>query len=376
MLRNISVRTFIVYFLLCVFLVSDGVIALFSGSFSLFIAVVIVQCIALILLWTYMTKYLVTPINTVKKSIEEVTSGNLGVSIPEFGNNCAGRLIPGINSLSSNIATLVREIRASAQTAMTLSDQLSSRSAQLSIKTEQQSASLVETAASMEQMAASTKNNADNTRLASEQANIATLQARKGGELMGQVSNNMQSITDCAQQMTEIISLIDGIAFQTNILALNAAVEAARAGDHGKGFSVVAGEVRSLAHRSAEAAKNIKSLIEVTSHNVTQGVNVVSEAEKNMHDIVTGSGNVSRLMDEISASTSEQEKGISQITQALSELERVTQSNVSMVEELSGSSDVLRNQVIELQARTRNFRLENEYETDNALTRREWAVNS
>ncbi|WP_400174585.1 methyl-accepting chemotaxis protein [Enterobacter hormaechei] len=376
MLRNISVRTFIVYFLLCVFLVSDGVIALFSGSFSLFIAVIIVQCIALILLWAYMTKYLVTPINTVKKSIEEVTSGNLGVSIPEFGNNCAGRLIPGINSLSNNIATLVREIRASSQTAMTLSDQLSSRSAQLSVKTEQQSASLVQTAASMEEMAASTKNNADNTRLASEQANIATLQARKGGELMGQVANNMQSITDCAQQMTEIISLIDGIAFQTNILALNAAVEAARAGDHGKGFSVVAGEVRSLAHRSAEAAKNIKSLIEVTSHNVTQGVNVVSEAEKNMHDIVTGSGNVSRLMDEISASTSEQEKGISQITLALSELERVTQSNVSMVEELNGSSDVLRNQVIELQTRTRNFRLKNEYQADNALISREWVVNS
>ncbi|WP_409242140.1 methyl-accepting chemotaxis protein [Enterobacter hormaechei] len=376
MLRNISVRTFIVYFLLCLFLVSDGVIALFSRNSSLFIAVIIVQFIALFLLWAYMTKYLVTPINTVKKSIEEVTSGKLGVSIPEFGNNCAGRLIPGINSLSSNIATLVREIRASSQTAMTLSDQLSSRSAQLSVKTEQQSASLVQTAASMEEMAASTKNNADNTRLASEQANIATLQARKGGELMGQVANNMQSITDCAQQMTEIISLIDGIAFQTNILALNAAVEAARAGDHGKGFSVVAGEVRSLAHRSAEAAKNIKSLIEVTSHNVTQGVNVVSEAEKNMHDIVTGSGNVSRLMDEISASTSEQEKGISQITQALSELERVTQSNVSMVEELNGSSDVLRNQVIELQTRTRNFRLENEFQTDNALKSREWAVNS
>ncbi|MEG5391700.1 methyl-accepting chemotaxis protein [Enterobacter hormaechei] len=376
MLRNISVRTFIVYFLLCVFLVSDGVIALFSRNSSLFIAVIIVQFIALFLLWAYMTKYLVTPINTVKKSIEEVTSGKLGVSIPEFGNNCAGRLIPGINSLSNNITTLVREIRASSQTAMTLSDQLSSRSAQLSVKTEQQSASLVQTAASMEEMAASTKNNADNTRLASEQANIATLQARKGGELMGQVANNMQSITDCAQQMTEIISLIDGIAFQTNILALNAAVEAARAGDHGKGFSVVAGEVRSLAHRSAEAAKNIKSLIEVTSHNVTQGVNVVSEAEKNMHDIVTGSGNVSRLMDEISASTSEQEKGISQITQALSELERVTQSNVSMVEELNGSSDVLRKQVIELQTRTRNFRLENEFQTDNALRSREWAVNS
>lgn len=358
MLKNISVRTFIIGFLFSLFLVSAGVVVLISSNTSLFISLNVINFVALFLLWVYMTKYLVTPINTVKRSIEEVTAGNLGVSIPEFGNNCAGRLIPGINSLSGNIATLVREIRASSQTAMTLSDQLSARSAQLSVKTEQQSASLVQTAASMEQMAASTKNNADNTRLASEQANVATLQARKGGELMGQVASNMQSITECAQQMTEIISLIDGIAFQTNVLALNAAVEAARAGDHGKGFSVVAEEVRNLAHRSAEAAKNIKTLIEVTSSNVTQGASVVSQAEKNMHEIVTGSGNVSRLMDDISASTSEQEKGISQITLALSELERVTQSNVAMAEELNGSSDVLRNQVIELQTRTRNFRLE------------------
>ena len=358
MLRNISVRTFIAGFLLCLFLVDAGVVVLFSSKSSLFISLNIINFVALFLLWGYMTKYLVTPINTVKRSIEEVTAGNLGVSIPEFGNNCAGRLSPGINSLSSNIATLVREIRASSQTAMTLSDQLSARSAQLSVKTEQQSASLVQTAASMEQMAASTRNNADNTRLASEQANRATLQARKGGELMGQVATNMQSITECAQQMTEIISMIDGIAFQTNILALNAAVEAARAGDHGKGFSVVAEEVRNLAHRSADAAKNIKTLIEVTSNNVTQGVTVVSEAEKNMQEIVTGSGNVSQLMDDIFTSTSEQEKGISQITLALSELERVTQSNVTMAEELNGSSDVLRNQVSELQARTRNFRLE------------------
>ncbi|UWX91396.1 methyl-accepting chemotaxis protein [Enterobacter mori] len=371
MLRNISVRTFIVYFLLCLFLVNNGVIALFANGVSLFIAVNTTQLIALILLWAYMTKYLVTPINTVKKSIEEVTSGNLGVSIPEFGNNCAGRLIPGINSLSSNIATLVSEIRSSSQTAMTLAEQLSSRSAELSVKTEQQSASLIQTAASMEQMAASTRNNADNTRLASEQANAATVQAQKGGQLMGQVANNMQSITECALQMTEIISLIDGIAFQTNILALNAAVEAARAGDHGKGFSVVAGEVRNLAHRSAEAAKNIKSLIDVTSNNVTQGVNVVSQAERNMQDIVAGSNNVSRLMDDISASTSEQEKGISQITQALSELERVTQSNVAMVEELNGSSDVLRNQVIELQTRTRNFRLDQRHLADDPSPRRQ-----
>ncbi|MDR9890310.1 methyl-accepting chemotaxis protein [Pseudenterobacter timonensis] len=358
MLRNISVRSFIIGFLLVVLFLNAGVMIAISKNIPLFIAVNSINALALIVLWLYMTKYLVTPINTVKNSIEEVTAGNLSLTIPEFGNNCAGRLIPGINSLSANIASLVREIRASAHTAMSLSEKLSNRSAELTVKTEQQSASLIQTAASMEQMAVSTKNNADNTRLASERAAIATRHARKGGELMGEVANNMQSITDCAQKMTEIITLIDGIAFQTNILALNAAVEAARAGDHGKGFSVVAGEVRNLAHRSAEAAKSIKSLIDVTSNNVTQGVNIVAEAENNMQEIVNGSGQVSKLMDEITVSTAEQEKGIYQITQALSELERVTQSNVAMVDELSGSSDVLKNQVTELQARTRNFRLE------------------
>ena len=360
MLKNISVRTFVLVYLVGVFLISNFLVAVSPGKFTLLIALNIFFIVAFLLLFTYLTQFLVKPINTVKKSIEEVTAGKLGVIIPEFGNNCAGRLIPGINTLSGNIATLVSEIRASSQTAMSLSDQLAARSATLSAKTEQQSASLVETAASMEQMAATTRNTADNTRLASERANAATQQAKKGGELMGQVANNMNSITECAQQMTEIISMIDGIAFQTNILALNAAVEAARAGDHGKGFSVVAGEVRSLAHRSAEAAKNIKSLIDVTSHNVNQGAMVVSEAEKNMRDIVSGSGQVSQLMNEISNSTSEQEMGIAQITLALSDLENVTQSNVAMVDELSGSSAVLKNQVIELQARTRNFRLEQE----------------
>ncbi|WP_049847945.1 methyl-accepting chemotaxis protein [Trabulsiella odontotermitis] len=304
-----------------------------------------------------MTQYLVTPINTVKRSIDDVTAGNLSITIPEFGNNCAGRLIPGINNLSGSIASLVREIRGSSQTAMTLSEQLASRSAALSVMTEQQSATLMQTASSMEEMAASTRNNAENTRLASERASEATQHARKGGSLMGDVASNMESITDCARQMTEIITMIDGIAFQTNILALNAAVEAARAGDHGKGFSVVAGEVRRLAHRSAEAAKNIKALISVTSENVTQGANIVAEAEKNMQQIVTGSGLLNGLMEQISVSTMQQERGIQQIAQALTELEKVTHGNVSVVEELAGSSDVLKQQVVDLQSRTRRFRL-------------------
>ncbi|WP_407830028.1 methyl-accepting chemotaxis protein [Trabulsiella odontotermitis] len=206
-------------------------------------------------------------------------------------------------------------------------------------------------------MAASTRNNAENTRLASERASDATLRARKGGSLMGDVANNMASITDCARQMTEIITLIDGIAFQTNILALNAAVEAARAGEHGKGFAVVAGEVRSLAHRSAEAAKNIKALISVTSENVTQGADIVGEAEKNMQEIVAGAGLLNGLMEQISVSTLQQERGIAQIAQALTELEKVTNSNVAVVDELAGSSDVLKQQVVDLQSRTRRFRL-------------------
>ncbi len=357
MLKNISVRTFIILFLTCSFLITDVLVTVVAKNMALTAAVTLFLLATLGLLWLYMTHYLVTPINTVKKSIEEVTSGNLSITIPVFGNNCAGRLIPGINSLSSSIATLVGEIRSSSQTALDLSDELASRSGELSVKTEEQSAALVQTAASMEQMASSTKNNAENTRLASTRASDASTSARKGGTLMGQVAQNMQSITDCANQMTEIIAIIDGIAFQTNILALNAAVEAARAGDHGKGFSVVAGEVRSLAHRSAEAAKNIKSLIAVTTDNVTQGATVVSEAEKNMHEIVSGASVVSKLMDEIAVSTLQQEKGISQITLALSELEKVTQSNVSMVDELAGSSDILKNQVLELQQRTSKFRL-------------------
>lgn len=357
MLNNISVRTFITLFLVCTVVALNIVEVILSAGFNVIIGTDVVCTISLLYLWWYMTKYLVVPINTVKESIEEVTAGNLAMSIPEFGNNCAGRLIPGINSLASNISTLVSEIRTSSRTVMTLSEQLAERSAELSVKTEQQSGALMQTAANMDEIAVSTRNNADNTHMASAQANIATQSARQGGDLMVQVATNMRSITDCAQQMTEIIALIDGIAFQTNILALNAAVEAARAGEHGKGFSVVAGEVRILAHRSAEAAKSIKRLIDETHHNVQQGAAVVREAEKNMQDIVGGAGQLNQLMAEILTTTREQENGITRITQALAELENVTQSNVSMVDELSDSSGILKSQVNDLLSRTHKFRL-------------------
>ncbi|OAT25997.1 putative methyl-accepting chemotaxis protein [Buttiauxella ferragutiae ATCC 51602] len=218
----------------------------------------------------------------------------------------------------------------------------------------------MQTAASMEEISAGTRSNAENTR----QLNVITSEAHKsaghGSDLMHKLTENMVSITDCSKKMTEIISIIDGIAFQTNILALNAAVEAARAGEHGKGFAVVAGEVRVLAKKSSESAKNIKSLIEQTNINVMQGAKLVSEAEKNMHDIVSGSDDLNLLMEHIFISTHEQEKGIQQITVALSELEKVTHSNAAVVVELAHSSDVLKDQVVELQTRTNNLRLGDE----------------
>lgn len=306
--------------------------------------------------WIYITKYLVKPINAVKNSIDEVNAGNLSVRIPGFGNNCAGRLIPGINQLAESLSVLVTEIRASSDSASVLSEQLAMRSFELSAKTEQQSAMLIETSANMEEIAAGTKNNAENTVLVSKHAQEATMFAGRGGDLMANVATNMQSINKCTDKMTEIITLIDSIAFQTNILSLNAAVEAARAGEHGRGFTVVAGEVRNLAHRSSESAKNIKALIDVTTGNVKQGTDIVAQAEENMNKIVQGAELVNGLMAQISVST-QQQQGIEQIASALSELEQATQGSVMIADELAGSSDELKMQVTELQSRTHNFRL-------------------
>ncbi|NIF34060.1 chemoreceptor protein [Enterobacter sp. Cy-643] len=357
MLKNASVRSVIVYFLAISFLVIDFLAFALSASVLVLAMLNIAWVVLIFSLWTYMTIYLVRPINNVKRSIDEINAGNLSVHIPEFGNNCAGRLIPGINTLSAEITTLVMDIRRSSQSAKALSESLAHQSATLSVKTEQQSAMLIQTASSMEQISAGTKNNADSTRELSDITSGAHRSANHGSDLMQKLTSNMTSITDCANKMTEIITIIDSIAFQTNILALNAAVEAARAGEHGKGFAVVAGEVRNLAHKSSESAKNIKSLIDITNQNVLQGASLVSEAEKNMKDIVSGSENIDTLMGHIFISTNEQEKGIQQITTALSELEKVTQGNVAVVEELAGSSEVLNKQVFELEKRTSSLHL-------------------
>ena len=360
MFKDYSVRTVIIVFTAIAITAMDLIAFLLLANVNILLMLNVIGVVLLLILWAYMTKYLVRPINEVKRNIDEINTGNLSISIREFGNNCAGKLIPGINSLAKEISNLVMDIRRSSNSASELSSTLANQSADLSVKTEQQSAMLMQTAASMEEISAGTRSNAENTR----QLNIITSEAHKsaghGSDLMHKLTENMVSITDCSKKMTEIISIIDGIAFQTNILALNAAVEAARAGEHGKGFAVVAGEVRVLAKKSSESAKNIKSLIEQTNINVMQGAKLVSEAEKNMHDIVSGSDDLNLLMEHIFISTNEQEKGIQQITVALSELEKVTHSNAAVVVELAHSSDVLKDQVVELQTRTNNLRLGDE----------------
>ncbi|WP_314138352.1 methyl-accepting chemotaxis protein [Buttiauxella noackiae] len=360
MLNNYSVRTVILVFISASFVFIDLMAFLLVANVNVILMLNVVGVVLISTLWFYMTKYLVRPINEVKRNIDEINAGNLSISIHEFGNNCAGKLIPGINSLAKEISSLVMDIRKSSNSASILSGTLANQSAELSVKTEQQSAMLMQTASSMEEISAGTKSNAENTRQLNDITNEAHKSAGHGSQLMHKLTENMVSITDCSKKMTEIISIIDGIAFQTNILALNAAVEAARAGEHGKGFAVVAGEVRVLAQKSSESAKNIKALIEKTNTNVMQGAKLVSEAEKNMHDIVSGSDDLNMLMEHIFLSTNEQEKGIQQITIALSELEKVTLSNAAVVVELAESSDVLKNQVVELQKRTNNLRLNDE----------------
>ncbi|CAK9886416.1 MAG: Methyl-accepting chemotaxis protein IV [Candidatus Erwinia impunctatus] len=357
MLKNISVRTVILLFFCLLYILSNAVVLVCIRNLSLIIMLNSLWAVSLIILWAYLTRYLVTPINHVRESIDEIISGNLSIRIPDFGNNCAGRLIPGVNALAAEIKALMLDISRASSSARTLSENFAHQSAALSIEVEQQSAMQIEIASSMEQISAGTKNSAESTRQLSDITKRSYTSAREGKTLMQKLNQNMVSVTKRAEQMTEIIAMIDSIAFQTNILALNAAVEAARAGENGKGFAVVAGEVRSLAHKSSESAKNIKSLIELTTSNVKQSANVVTEAEINMNKIVSGSENIDNLMGHIFIAISEQDKGIQQITLALSELEKITHRNVAVVDEMASSSDVLNNQVIKLETRTSGFNL-------------------
>ena len=272
-------------------------------------------------------------------------------------NNGRANIMSSLAMMQDELRKLISAIRHSAEAVLNHSAEIAAGSRELSARTGQQSAALIETAASMEEITATVRNNAENTRQAKIMAGDAAARARQGGDVMSRVSGTMRDIASSADQMTEIITLIEGIAFQTNILALNAAVEAARAGEHGKGFAVVAGEVRSLAHRSSGAARNIKQLIDRTTDKMGEGSRLVTQAGQSMVEIISTITHVRDLMDEVTNATQEQQRGIEQINLAIAELDQVTQSNASMVEELAASADAMTDQVHELADGTRVFTL-------------------
>ncbi len=277
-----------------------------------------------------------------------ISEGDLTQNLHTHRHDEFGDLLKAFAQMSERLRSLVSEVRSGVDSVSTASTEIANGNQDLSARTEQTAANLEETAASMEQLTSNVTQSAETARQANQLALNATQAATRGGEVMGNVVTSMQHISDSSRRISDIIGVIDGIAFQTNILALNAAVEAARAGEQGRGFAVVASEVRSLAHRSAEAAKEIKTLIQRSVESVESGSQQVTEAGSAMQDIVMGVQRVGDLIAEISAAASEQQQGISQVNQAVGNLDQMTQQNAALVEESAAAASALSDQARKL----------------------------
>ncbi|MBO8134757.1 MULTISPECIES: methyl-accepting chemotaxis protein [Dickeya] len=324
---------------------------------NVLLVALIIGVIVLFLSDRYLVNYLVTPIGQIKRHLELLTSGKLGVELDEFGRNCAGQLIPYIRAMQHSLRNTVQTIHASSSVIYTGTSEIRQGNDELSRRTDQQAAALQETAASMEELTSTVKNNADNVRQARQISEEAQQMARQGGDITDSVVTTMQSISDSSRKIADITSVINGIAFQTNILALNAAVEAARAGEQGRGFAVVAGEVRNLAQRSAQAAKEIETLIGESVSRVNTGSGLVREAGNAMEEIISSVSRVHDLMGEISAASDEQSRGIAQIGQAVTEMDGVTQQNAALVQEATTAAASLEDQAQSLAAAVAAFDL-------------------
>ncbi|TXI16807.1 MAG: HAMP domain-containing protein [Nitrosomonas sp.] len=278
------------------------------------------------------------PLNEAVAVANAVASGDLTSRIEVNSTNETGRLLQALKTMNDNLIDLVSRVRTGTDQIVTASGEIASGNSDLSQRTEEQASSLEETAASMEELTSTVKQNADNARQANQLAAGASEVAVKGGAVVGQVVQTMNSINESSKKIVDIISVIDGIAFQTNILALNAAVEAARAGEQGRGFAVVATEVRTLAQRSAAAAKEIKELINDSVAKVDDGTRLVDEAGVTMDEIVNAVKRVTDIMNEISAASNEQSSGIEQVNQAVTQMDEVTQQNAALVEEAAAAA--------------------------------------
>ncbi|MBK0079449.1 Tar ligand binding domain-containing protein [Kosakonia sp. S58] len=311
-------------------------------------AVMVVVLGVIAMSWIAMQRVLLKPLHEVMGHIRHIATGDLTHAIHAEGSNEMARLAQNVQEMQQSLVKTVSVVRDGADTIYTGAGEISIGNNDLSSRTEQQAASLEETAASMEQLTATVKQNADNARQATQLALNASGTAKKGGEVVDGVVRTMDEIAASSSKIAQITNVIDGIAFQTNILALNAAVEAARAGEQGRGFAVVAGEVRTLAQRSAQAAKEIKGLIDDSGNRVSAGSALVHEAGETMAEIVSAVTRVTDIMGEISSASDEQSRGIDQVGQAVAEMDRVTQQNASLVQESAAAAAALEEQAARL----------------------------
>ncbi|NSL64517.1 HAMP domain-containing protein, partial [Yersinia pestis] len=316
----------------------------FSFAMGVVITVLVVVLVMMLLVWLGMQQILIHPLNHLIAHIKHIANGDLTQNIEVHGRNEVGTLAASLKHMQSELVTIVGEVRVGADAIYSGASEIAVGNNDLSARTEQQAASLEETVPGMEQLTATVKQNAENARQASQLALSASETAQKGGKVVADVVQTMHEIAGSSQKIADITSVIDGIAFQTNILALNAAVEAARAGEQGRGFAVVAGEVRNLAQRSAQAAKEIKGLIDDSVNRVDLGSVLVESAGETMGDIVNAVTRVTDIMGEIASASDEQSRGIDQIGQAVAEMDRVTQQNASLVEESASAAASLEEQ--------------------------------
>ena len=325
----------------------DARAAVASSKMIMGVAVAIALALAVTgALW--IIRAITQPIQQAVQISRAVAAGDLSMQFEAQGNNETGQLLLALKDMQASLVKVVANVRQGSEGVSTASSEIAQGNHDLSARTEAQASALEQTAASMEELSATVKQNADSARQANQLAMSASTVAVQGGAVVAQVVDTMKGINDASRKISDIISVIDGIAFQTNILALNAAVEAARAGEQGRGFAVVASEVRSLAGRSADAAKEIKSLINASVERVEQGTALVDQAGSTMTEVVGSIRRVTDLMGEISAASNEQSAGVSQVGEAVTQMDQVTQQNAALVEEMAAAASSLKSQAQDL----------------------------